>query len=120
MLLILFEVVFEGSRTGSSQESSIAIRWLGLTLRRVRPGNRAEKPRKAKPSEDLDSKKTGFDPRRLWRILTLLRDSTAPLSIIARSFPKAVSVRRISIDLTFGLGDPAETALAAGYIWSFA
>ena len=120
MLLIPFEVVFEGSRKGSSQESSIAIRWLGLTLRRVSPGSRAAKPQKAKAAKDGESKKTGFDPRRLWRILELLRDSTSPLAIIARSFRKGVSIKRVSIDVTFGLGDPAETALAAGYIWSVA
>jgi len=120
VLLIPFEVVFEGSRTGSFLESSIAIRWLGLTLRRVRPGSRGEKSKKAKPAKDQGSKKAGVDPRRVWRIFTLLRDSTTPLAIIARSFGKGVSIRRVSIDVTFGLGDPAETALAAGYIWSVA
>lgn len=119
VLLIPFEVEVRASNVGSSQEGSIAIRWLGLTLRRTKLGGRRE-PRELKAAEEQETEEAGLDIGRLLRILSLVRDSSSSLLSIAKSFRRAFSVRRVSVDVTFGLGDPAETAIAAGYVWSVA
>ncbi len=92
------------------------VRWLGLTLWRTKPGRAASKEGKA--AEGGKPGRAGFDVGRLSRIVTLLWESRSSLLVLGRSFRRAVKIRRLSVDVTFGLGDPADTALAAGYIWS--
>jgi threonine/homoserine/homoserine lactone efflux protein len=114
-LLIPFDVTFEASKVGSYLTGGATVRWLGLTVWR-------SKPRKLEAAGTAENEETRreFDVVRLLRILTLLRDSSSSLVTIAKAFRAAVSVRRVSIDIDFGLGDPAETALAIGYVWSVA
>jgi hypothetical protein len=111
-LLVPLDVGFEASKIGPSLTSGLTVRWLGVTVWRSRPA----KPKAAESRENGN----GFDPGRLLRILTLLRDSSSSLATIARSFRSAVSIRRVAVDVDFGLDDPADTALAAGYVWSVA
>jgi hypothetical protein len=116
VLLIPFQVFLEASMTGTSAKSSIKVRWLGLTVWRTKPKKRSKESVEAKVTEKKPRR--AFDVGRLLRTLTLLRDSGSALAIIAGSIRKAVAIRKLSADVTFGLGDPAETALLAGYLWS--
>jgi len=112
LLLIPFDVFVEASKAGPSQRGGVTIRWLGIALWRSKP-RQDEVPRR-------QGTETEVDVVRLLRILRLLRDSSSTLVGIARSVRRAVSVRRVSVDVTFGLGDPADTAVAAGYLWAVA
>jgi threonine/homoserine/homoserine lactone efflux protein len=116
-LLIPFDVAFEASKVGSSFTGGATVRWLGLTVWRSKP----RKPKGVGTAESEEGRRRReFDVVRLLRILTLLRDSSSSLVTIAKAFRAAASVRRVSIDIDFGLGDPAETAVAIGYVWSVA
>jgi hypothetical protein len=53
-------------------------------------------------------------------MLSLLRDAFPSLVGVLKGLQRAVRFRRLSIDVAFGIGDPAETAVLAGYLWSFA
>ena len=118
LLLVPFQLFVEGSMTGSSAKGNIRIRWLGLTVWRTKP----KKPTKSEEARQTKEEEAGkeYDATRLLRILTLVRDSRSALAILAGSIRKAVAIRRVSADVVFGLGDPAETALLAGYLWSLA
>ncbi|MGA2198739.1 MAG: DUF2953 domain-containing protein [Nitrososphaerales archaeon] len=117
VLLIPFQVFLEASMTGTSAKSDIMVRWLGLTVWRTKPKKRRRESEQAKTTKKKKPRRE-FDVGRLLRMLTLLRDSGSALAIIAGSIRRAVTIRRVSADVTFGLGDPAETALLAGYLWS--
>ncbi len=116
VLLIPFQVFLEASMTGTSAKNSIKVRWLGLTVWRTKPQERRRGSAEAKTTKKKPRRE--FDARRLLRILRLLRDSGSAFAIIVGSIRRAVTIRRVSADVTFGLGDPAETALLAGYLWS--
>ena len=73
------------------------------------------------PEEKKETpEKRKFDIRRTVGILSSLRDSIPALSILVRSFKRALHLKRLDINFVFGLGDPADTAIVAGYLWSFA
>jgi DUF2953 family protein len=117
LLLIPFHIILAASVAQSSRVFSIAFSWLGLTLWRNKPTGpkvleeekKKEKPKKREPGIS-----------RLVRIVSSLRDSIPALSILAGSFRRAVHIQRLDMNVTLGLGDPADTAIVAGYIWSFA
>jgi hypothetical protein len=119
LLLIPFQFFLEANMTASSTSGKIRIRWLGLTVWRTKPEEGAAKPGEAGEHKEEETGKK-HDIGRPLRILALIIDSRSALAIMARSFRKAVKIRRVSADVTFGLGDPAETALLAGYLWSVA
>ena len=119
LLLIPFQFFLEASMTASSSRGNVRIRWLGLTVWRTKPQPQAGKSEEESQAKEVEAGKE-YDISRPLRILALIVDSRSALAIIAGSIRKAVSIRRVSVDVTFGLGDPAETALLAGYIWSVA
>jgi hypothetical protein len=119
LLLIPFQFFLEASMSASSTRGNIRIRWLGLTVWRTKPERQAKKPEETSQTKEEETGKK-YDASRPLRILALIIDSRSALAIMAGSIRKAVKVRRVSADVTFGLGDPAETALLAGYAWSVA
>jgi hypothetical protein len=114
VLLIPFDLTVEASKAETSMTSSVVIRWLGVRLwRRSMAGKRGKQGPEAGPSRlDLLA--------RAPLLLSLLRDAAPSLVGIFKSFGRAVRLRRLSIDVSFGVGDPAETAVLAGYLWSVA
>jgi len=110
VLLIPFDLTVEASRAEASTKSRIVLRWLGVTLWR----SRARKKAGPKPGPE------GFDPSRVLLMLSLLRDAAPSLVDIFKSFHRGVRLRKLSIEVAFGVGDPAETAVLAGYLWSVA
>src|SRR5580700_7136066 len=93
---------------------SVAIRWLGVRLLRRSMAGKGEKqePEAGRGRLDLLA--------RAPLLLSLLIDAAPSLIGIVKSFRRAVRFRRLSIDVAFGVGDPAETAVLAGYLWSVA
>ena len=117
VLLIPFHIVLTASVSQSARKSEVALSWLGLTLwQRKQSGPKAPKEEKEKEMPE----KKGLGITRIVRILSSLRDSIPALSILAGSFRRALHIQRLDTNFTFGLGDPADTAMLAGYLWSFA
>ena len=117
LLLIPFHIILAASVSQSSREFEVAFSWLGLTLWRRKPAGSKdleEEKKKEKPE------KKGSGISRAVRILSLFRDSIPALLILAGSFRRAVHLQRLDMNITLGLGDPADTAILAGYVWSFA
>ncbi|MFI5420891.1 MAG: DUF2953 domain-containing protein [Nitrososphaerales archaeon] len=112
VLLIPFTVNLGGSVSlEKPAKLDLSVSWLGLTFWRSKEKKKA--PEKKPPPE-----KKGFDVKGGIRILSLVRDSIPSFVILGRYAKKATHIQNLNLDLTFGLGDPAETAEAAGYLWS--
>ena len=121
ILSVLF-IPFSLTLTGSASifapaKFEFAFGWIGITLWRFKPGKTPARSREKKPKE---KKETQPDVQRVARILTYFRDSIPAFTALSRYARKAIHIQYLNIDLILGLGDPAETALTAGYIWAFA
>jgi Protein of unknown function (DUF2953) len=116
VLLIPFRVVLNASASLTTRNADIAISWLGLTLWRSKP----TKPKEPKKAEGEKKRGERSDVGRLFRMVSLVRESIPAITIIARSIKRATHVRRLTMDFKFGFDDPADTAEFAGYLWSFA
>jgi hypothetical protein len=120
VLLIPFDVTVEASMVQTSMRSSVIIRWLGIRLlRRDIPGKGKKRAKQAKQGQEAGSSRLDLLARAP-RLLSLLMDAAPSLVGILRSFGRAIRFRRLSMDVSFGVGDPADTAVLAGYLWSFA
>ena len=113
VLLIPFDVTLEASKAEASTTASVVLRWLGITLWR-------SSARKREKAETGKAEPKGFDLAKGVRMLSLLRDAAPSLMRIFSGLRRGVRFRRISIEVDFGVGDPADTAVLAGYLWSVA
>ena len=111
LLLIPFYVTVEASKAEALMTSRIVLRWLGITLWRSKPGKRKERAKE---------RSNRFDLSRVLQMLSLFGDAFPSLVGVLKGLQRAVRFRRLSIDVAFGTGDPAETAVLAGYLWSVA
>ena len=110
ILLIPFHVVANGSTTLSSTNFQIKFSWLGVTVWKSKSSD--EQKKKAKPETKTPNR------RRPVQIISLLWKSYPAIEKLLGSVKKAIRIRRLSADLSFGTGDPADTAILAGYLWS--
>ncbi len=111
ILLIPVDITLKASKADGSVVNGVALRWIGITL--WRSGNKKQK-------QEPKKRTAGFDIQRALRLLPLLWDAAPALAGIARGFWRGTRLRRLSIDLALGTGDPADTAILAGYLWSLA
>ncbi len=115
VLLIPFRVVLDASFSLETTKSNVAVSWLGLTLWRNKPSrSKLKKPKEKKPKK----KQAGLDE--VFRMFSLFRESIPGFLIIVKSAKRAISIRRMDLEFTIGSEDPAETAVLAGFLWSFA
>jgi Protein of unknown function (DUF2953) len=120
VLLIPFDLTVEASMAQTSMRSSVIVRWLGIRLlRRDIPGKEKKRAKQVKQGQEAGSSRLDLLAR-VPRLLSLLVDAAPSLVGILKGFGRAVRFRRLSIDVSFGVGDPADTAVLAGYLWSFA
>jgi hypothetical protein len=112
VLLIPFRVSTAGAIALSKTKFEARISWLGITFWRFKPRERPEK--KIKPEEE---KKPVKKPN-LSKLVSLLLKSFPAIEILIRSIRRAIRIRKLSLDFDFGTGDPADTALLAGFLWS--
>jgi len=110
ILLIPFHVVANGSTTLSSTNFQIKFSWLGVTVWKSKSSD--EQKKKPKPETKTPNR------RRPVQIISLLWKSYPAIEKLLGSVKKAIRIRRLSADLSFGTGDPADTAILAGYLWS--
>jgi hypothetical protein len=111
LLLVSFHVSLSLFRSASLTQGSFRIRWLGITFLRRKISQAKEKREK---------KGEGFDWKRVPEMANLLTESYPYLANVLSAFMKSISVTRLSSNVTIGLGSPADTAIASGYLWSVA
>lgn len=88
-----------------------------LTWMRIKLIQRKIPPEK-QPEKKEGEKENKFEINRIPKILSLLIEAWPYLERVFNSFLKSTSFEIFSLNLTLGLGDPADTAMCSGYFWA--
>lgn len=118
-LFIPFGIRVNASLSPGGNSVDVALSWLGLTLWRIKRPEVETKKKKKEIEKKKPAEKVQIGLGRAAHMFPLLRESMPSLVILGKSGMRGLRLKRLSADFEIGLGDPAETALLAGYIWSF-
>jgi hypothetical protein len=110
ILLIPFHVKATGSTTLSSMNFEVKFSWLGITIWK----SKSKDEEKKKPKLETKTR----TKRNPVQVISLIWKSYPAIEKLLISLRRAVQIKRLSADLSFGTGDPADTAILAGYLWS--
>ena len=129
LLLVPFHLSLKIDINGLNMEMDYQVRWLGLTLKKGEipppgakdmPGEEKEQARekeeKKKPKaerEQMPKSLASVDPRSFM-------DALPAILRVLKNLIKSIDIDRIFCRISFGLNDPAETAVLSGYLWSLA
>jgi len=129
LLLVPFHLSLKLDLNGLNMEADYQVRWLGLTLKKGEipppgakdmPGEEKEQARekeeKKKPKaerEQMPKSLASVDPRSFM-------DALPAILRVLKNLIKSVDIDRLICRISFGLNDPAETAVLSGYLWSLA
>jgi hypothetical protein len=129
LLLAPFHLSLKLDINGLDMEADYQVRWLGLTLKKGEipppgakdiPGEEKEQAREKKEgekpkaeSEQMPKSLASVDPRSFMEALpAILR--------VLKNLIKSIDIDRLICRISFGLNNPAETAVLSGYLWSLA
>jgi hypothetical protein len=129
LLLVPFHLSLKLDLNGSNMETNYQVRWLGLTLKKGEipppgakdmPGDEIEQAREKKEEEKPKAEReqmlkslASVDPRSFM-------DALPAILRVLRNLIKSIDIDRLICRISFGLNDPAETAVLSGYLWSLA
>jgi len=129
LLLVPFHLSLKLDLNGLNMETDYHVRWLGLTLKKGEipppgakdmPGEEKEQARqkeeKKKPKaerEQMPKSLASVDPRSFM-------DALPAILRVLKNLIKSIDIDRLICRISFGLNDPAETAVLSGYLWSLA
>jgi Protein of unknown function (DUF2953) len=120
ILLIPFKVSASGSIKPTESNLEVKLYWLGIRLYRLVPGKTRIQKKEPKKEEKKEKPGEGFTLGRVSRLASTFWDSIPALETLLRAVRRGLRVKKLHADLTLGTGDPADTALVAGVLWSFA
>ncbi len=116
--MVPFHICLDLYNEGFKVHGNFKLTWMRLKLiQREIPPKEGEKKAEEKP-EEKPEEKTKFDIKRIPKIISLLMDSWQYIQRILNAFLKSTSIERINFDLIIGLGDPVNTAMVSGCLWS--
>ena len=112
ILVVPFHIYLNIYNTGFKVEGTFRLTWMKIKLiqREIPPEKQSQKKE--------NKKETEFEISRIPKILSLLIESWPYLERVFNSFLKSTSFEIFSLNLTLGLGDPADTAMVSGYFWA--
>jgi len=129
LLLVPFHLSLRLDLNGLVMETHYQIRWLGLTLKKgeIPPTGakdmQAEEKEQAKKKENVDEEKPKAEREQMPKSLASVDprsflDALPALMRFLKNLIKSVDIDKIICRISFGLNDPAETAVLSGYLWS--
>ncbi|MGB9980320.1 DUF2953 domain-containing protein [Methanobacterium sp.] len=112
ILVVPFNIYLNAYNSGFKIKGTFKLTWMKLKLiqRDIPP----EKPAEKKGNEQENEFKISNIPK----VFSLLIESWPYFENIFNSFLRSTSFETFSLNLTLGLGDPADTALVGGYFWA--
>lgn len=137
-ILVPFQLCSDLRMDGFSVTGFYKVKWFGLTLRSAElagPGrqerNKLEEEKK-KQKDEMESrtknaekkhtayKRSKFDRQRFLKDPRIFIDILPSIFCVLKDLMKTIHIERLSLEITVGLDDPADTAALCGYLWSMA
>jgi hypothetical protein len=130
-LLVPFYLSFYLNLEGVSICGYFKVKWLGLILYKKglpfpgdteeRTGEENRKKTVGKIEEvDKNSADRGFKPNHAWfpKDIRILMEAIPPFFRVLEGLAGFIHIEHILCKVTFGLNDPADTAVICGYLWA--
>ena len=116
ILVVPFHIYLNVYNTGFKVKGTFRLTWMKIKLiqREIPP----EKPAEKKENEKENEKKNKFEISHIPKIFSLLIEAWPYLERVFNGFLKSTSFEIFYLNLTMGLGDPADTAMFSGYFWA--
>ncbi len=112
ILVVPFHIYLNVYNTGFKVNGTFRLTWMKIKL------IQKEIPPEKQSQKKENEKETEFEISSIPKILSLLVESWPYLERVFNSFLKSTSFEIFSLNLTLGLGDPADTAMVSGYFWA--
>ena len=112
ILVVPFHIYLNVYNTGFQVKGTFRLTWMKIKL------IQKEIPPEKQSQKKENEKETEFEISSIPKILSLLVESWPYLERVFNSFLKSTSFEIFSLNLTLGLGDPADTAMVSGYFWA--
>ena len=112
ILMVPFHIYLNIYNTGFKIKGTFRLTWVKIKL--IQKDIPPEKQAQKKENEDENK----FEINSIPKILSLFVESWPYLERVFNSFLKSTSFEIFSLNLTLGLGDPADTAMVSGYFWA--
>lgn len=113
--LVPINVFASGRFDPSKVNFEVSLSWVGLTFWTIMPSKRKEV--KEKQGENKE-KQEGLSVKKIYRLIFAAWDSIPAFEIPIRFLGKSVRIKNLDVTVVIGTGDPADTALLAGGLWS--
>ncbi len=112
ILVVPFHIYLNIYNTGFKIKGTFRLTWMKIKLiqREIPPEKQAQKKENEKGNK--------FEISSIPKILSLLIEAWPHLERVFNSFLRSTSFEIFSLNLTFGLGDSADTAMVSGYFWA--
>ena len=130
ILLLVVPFVFRFELKGGSGAESvqnIEVRWLFLSRatngtaaaeRKNRRGQKEDKGGKGEEEGKAKKKEKTGDKMNIDRLFDLIRTLHCPVAALARNVLRGIAIKELSCRAAFGLDDPAETGMLAGFLYA--
>lgn len=118
--MVPFHICLDLYNEGFKIHGNFKLTWMKLKLIQKEIPPKEEKKETKKTKEKRAKEKSKFDINRIPRIISLLVESLPYLQRILNAFLRSTSFEKLYLNITFGSGDPVNTAIINGYLWSVA
>jgi hypothetical protein len=112
ILVVPFHIYLNVYNTGFKIKGTFRLTWVKIKL------IQREIPTEKQSQNKENEKENKFEISSIPKILSFLIEAWPHLERVFNSFLRSTSFEIFSLNLTLGLGDPADTAMVSGYFWA--
>jgi hypothetical protein len=128
ILIVPFQLSFHLRIAGFSTCGFYRILWFGRTLYRrdlispksVEEGKRVKLSTENDDYKDIAHKKSKLHHNRIPKDIGMSIDAVPAFFCVLKDLMRSIRIKHLSCNATFGLSDPADTAILSGYSWALA
>lgn len=110
ILVVPFHICLDLYNEGFKLHGNFKLTWMKIKI--------IQRDLPSKEEKKKTKEKTEFDINRIPRIISLLIESWPYLERILNAFLRSTSFEKFYLNLVVGLGNPVNTAIVNGYLWS--